>query len=61
MHPIDQIWKSVLTNGETVIELKFSKYGAGFDIPEGHILSQDSNGNMWLDGKPLKHQFVRVY
>lgn len=56
MVPIATTYESYLTNGEKDIELYFSRTGVSFDIPKGSILSQDCEGNMWLDGKPLKRR-----
>ena len=60
MKPILQCWKSILTNGETTIQLECSKENVSFDIPEGHVLLCDDKGNMHLDGKPLKTKFISI-
>lgn len=61
MHSELEFWKTILTNGEIDIDLYYSRTGCSFDIPEGHIFSEDSKGNMWLDGKPLYHKIIRVF
>lgn len=47
-------WKqyiSVLTNGETELEITCSRYYCHVD-PGRHIYGQDGLGNMYIDGKP---------
>lgn len=42
---------SVLTNGETELEIIASKNDCGVN-PGSHIFGQDGLGNMYIDGKP---------
>lgn len=48
---------SVLTNGETTLEIYPSRYFATVD-PGAHIFGQDGFGNLYIDGK-LAHVEIR--
>ena len=55
MHPIDNYVRlySVLTNGETELEIQYSRFDCGVD-PGTHIFGQDGYGNLYIDGKPAR-------
>ncbi len=49
---------SVLTNGETTLEIHGSRHGCGVD-PGCHVFGQDGFGNLFIDGKPA-HIEIRI-
>ena len=49
---------SVLTNGETELEIYCGRFG-GYIDPGEHVFGQDGFGNSYIDGKPAQIE-VRV-
>ena len=52
MIPILDKWTPYLTNGEVVAEITASKEHSYVHPPKGVVFGQDSEGNMFLNGKP---------
>lgn len=58
MYPTINVCEPYLTNGEINAEITFSKEHAYVNPPKGVVFSQDSAGNMYLDGKPAHIKYL---
>ncbi len=50
MHEHYKIFESFLTNGDISIKIEGNKNGCGVRLPKGVILSEDSDGHLYLNG-----------
>ena len=57
MEPVFDKWTPYLTDGEIVAEMTFSKEHVCINPPKGVVFGQDSDGNMYLNGRPAHVEY----